>query len=68
MNLWKVGFKDEEKEIDITLIVRCDTLDSALSISNEISEKRNLKLKFISQMWLDFRSEPKVRASEINAF
>jgi len=68
LNLWKVGFKDEEKELDITLIVRCDTLDSALLISNEISEKRNLKLRFISQMWLDFRSKPKVRESEINAF
>ena len=66
MNLWKVGFKDEEEELDITLIVRCDTLDSALLISNEISEKRNLKLKFISQMWLDFRRS--IKESNINAF
>jgi len=66
--MWKAGFHSEEKGLDLTLIIRTDTLDSALSISNEISEKRNLKLKFISQMWLDFRSEPKVKASEINAF
>lgn len=68
MNLWKVGFEDEDREIDVTLMIRTDTLDSALLITNEISGKRNLKLKFISQMWLDFRSEPKVRESEINAF
>ena len=66
MNLWKAGFHSEEKELDMTLILRCDTLDSALLIANQIAEKRNLKLKFISQMWLDFRRN--IKESKINAF
>jgi len=66
VNLWKAGFHSEEKELDMTLILRCDTLDSALLIANQIAEKRNLKLKFISQMWLDFRRN--IKESKINAF
>ena len=68
MNLWKVGFRDEDKEIDITLIVRCDTLDSILSLSYEIAEKRNIKLKFISQNFLDFRGGVQLKEKDVNAF
>jgi len=68
LNLWKIRFEDDKNEIEITLLIKSETLDSALAIGSSIAEKKKLQLKSISQMWIDMRGRGNIEERKINAF
>ena len=68
MNLWKLSYVDKEKELDIELLVKAKSLDTALSLGFHIAKERTLILKAIKQIWVDIAGRSYLEEKKINAF
>ena len=67
MNLWKLSYVDKDRELDIEILVKAKSLDSALSLAYHISKKRTLILKAIKQIWVDIAGRSYLEEKKINA-
>ena len=68
MNLWKLCYEDKERELDIEILVKCKSLDSALSLAFHIAKERTLILKAIKQIWVDIAGRSYLEEKKVNAF